>query len=162
MDTRICLTSFLLNRAKKFKMQCLWCGKEFVVSASVYNSGHGKFCRNSCSFKHQTENSAHPRWKGGIIKRGKYTYVYLPTHPHAGKQGYIAEHRIIIENILGRHLRKREVVHHINHDASDNRAENLVLCKSAGQHTVEYHKEVLVKMSKLCIGREPWNKGRRR
>ena len=39
------------------------------------------------------------------------------------------EHRIVMERLIGRFLNESEVVHHINHNRSDNRIENLKLMK---------------------------------
>ena len=97
----------------------------------------------------------------GRIKRGKYIYIKKWDHPNCGKQGYVAEHRLVMENHIGRYLTSNEVVHHKNHDESDNRIENLELCESAGKHMQKYHPEALIKASKNCIGREPWNKGKK-
>jgi hypothetical protein len=68
------------------------------------------------------------RWMGG--KRcdgGGYVYVKFRGHPAAGPQGYVAEHRLVMEKSLGRYLRHDEVVHHINGDRKDNRIENLAI-----------------------------------
>lgn len=60
-----------------------------------------------------------------IISKGKYNYVLLPEHPNATKHGYVLEHRVIVENNIGRLLKKNEFVHHINGKTKDNRFENL-------------------------------------
>jgi hypothetical protein len=54
-----------------------------------------------------------------------YRLVYAPDHPAAHKKGWVYEHRLVAEEMIGRPLRSDEHVHHINEDPSDNRAENL-------------------------------------
>jgi hypothetical protein len=60
-----------------------------------------------------------------VISKGDYNYVLCPEHPKATKNGYVLEHRIVIENYLGRVLNDNEIVHHKNHNKKDNRLENL-------------------------------------
>ena len=82
-----------------------------------------------------------PAWKGGRYKgKDGYIRIYNPEHPYANRQGYVYEHRWIIEQYLGRYLTPKEVVHHINGIKDDNRIENLMVfcCNSA--HT-RYHKD---------------------
>jgi transposase len=65
-------------------------------------------------------------WKGGRIKTGGgHIYVYAPDHPSATKDGYVMEHRLVVEKHLGRILTSKEIVHHKNHIKTDNRIENL-------------------------------------
>lgn len=69
--------------------------------------------------------------KGGVghkkIRGDGYVYIYFPDHPNATKDGYIMEHVLVMEALIGRHLGKDEVVHHKNKQRDDNRKENLVL-----------------------------------
>lgn len=49
------------------------------------------------------------------------------------------EHRVVAEQILGRHLRPGEVVHHIDRDKRNNLPENLMIFPSQAAH-VAWHK----------------------
>src|SRR3990167_5771588 len=81
----------------------------------------------------------------GKIKRGNYWYIFEPDHPFSGKQGYIAEHRLVMEKKIGRYITPQEAIHHINNIPTDNRIENLELCESHGQHTIKYHSNLFQK-----------------
>ncbi len=61
----------------------------------------------------------------------------FPDHPNANSLGYVPEHRLVMEQHIGRYLTKDEVVHHINEDRQDNRIENLQLMTKS-EHT-RYH-----------------------
>lgn len=60
-----------------------------------------------------------------IVSKGDYNYAVVPEHPKAIKRGYVLEHRVVMENAIGRILRDDEIVHHINGIKKDNREENL-------------------------------------
>jgi hypothetical protein len=70
-------------------------------------------------------------WKGGrrIDKRDGYVLICRPDHPDARKDGSILEHRLIMEQIIGKRLSKNDDVNHINGKKDDNRPENLKLVK---------------------------------
>ena len=81
----------------------------------------------------------HPNWKGGkIITSDGYIIIWKPKHPFSNKQGYIKEHRLVMEKHLGRYLKPEEVVHHINGIKKDNRIENLKLLLNLGKHRKEH------------------------
>jgi hypothetical protein len=80
----------------------------------------------------------------GVRKNGRYVHplgyvsLFCPTHPFANSQGHVMEHRLIMEEAIGRILSPQEAVHHINGIANDNRRENLMLFSSRGKH-LQYH-----------------------
>lgn len=63
-----------------------------------------------------------------IISKGDYNYAVVPKHPNASKYGYVLEHRIVVENYLGRLLDDYEVVHHIDGNKKHNDINNLDIC----------------------------------
>jgi len=70
-----------------------------------------------------------PFWKGGKYKdkSSGYIWQHSPHHPQANKNGYVLEHRLVMENYLGRHLKSHEIVYHKNNRKDDNRLRNLGL-----------------------------------
>lgn len=73
-------------------------------------------------------------YKGRVFISG-YVYLYCPSHPNTigTKELYVAEHRLIMEEMIGRYLTCNEVVHHKNGLTQDNRQENLELL-SVSEH----------------------------
>ncbi len=55
----------------------------------------------------------HPAWKGGrVVSYLGYVWLLRPGHHRASKDGYVAEHVLVMERTLGRDLLAGEVVHH--------------------------------------------------
>lgn len=59
-----------------------------------------------------------------------------PFYPMANKQGFIAQHRLVIAQQLGRCLKRWEIVHHKNRIKLDNRPQNLELIENSGNHNM--------------------------
>lgn len=76
-----------------------------------------------------------PNWGGGIVvdKQG-YVLVSQKDHPMATAGGYVRQHRLVMERILGRVLTAEEVVHHRDGDVSNNDPMNLQLFDRNGTH----------------------------
>lgn len=70
-------------------------------------------------------NAGH--WKGGRVSGGRYEQIYSRLHPMANHDGYVLEHRLIMEKKLGRYLTKDEIVHHLDGDGHNNKLSNLKL-----------------------------------
>jgi len=115
-------------------------------------SRKGMSAKGRISKKEKTLGKSHPRKpcseeskrKMSLAKKGKfkkpskyggytarhpkgYVLVFVPDHPYASKDGRVLEHRLVMEEHIGRYLTKDEQVHHINRICDDNRIENLML-----------------------------------
>lgn len=81
-------------------------------------------------------------WKGGrAVDSDGYVLLKMPEHPLANNNGYVREHRLVMERKLGRALSRREVVHHKDGNRSNNHPDNLVLYQSNGDHLREHMAE---------------------
>ena len=76
----------------------------------------------------------HPNWSGGRVKVGRYWYVYEPSNPMATKRGYVAEHRKVVADLVGRPLLPTEAVHHKDANPENNDLSNLELFQSNALH----------------------------
>jgi hypothetical protein len=132
----------------QIQKKCPICGKKFIVRPSDIKAGNGKRCSKECYWKWrkgQLIGKKNPHWNGGRSLAGSskfpYVVIYNPQHPRHEKRGYVLEHRLIMEEHLGRLLKIKEVVHHINGDGLDNRLENLILFPSQAEH-IKYHAQL--------------------
>ncbi len=103
----------------------------------------------------------HPMWKGGKIKKGGAGYIgiWKPDHERADHQGYVYEHTLVMEKMIGRlPVKGKESVHHINLEKTDNEPENLYLC-DYGTH-IKLHRQLeglikpLIQLGILVFDRE--------
>lgn len=101
---------------------------------SKAKKGKGKFCSIKCGKSGEFNHF----WGNGRRKCQGYIHIYKPSHPSATKRGYVPEHRLVMEQYLGRYLTKKEVVHHKNRIRDDNRIENLELMESQSAHYTEH------------------------
>lgn len=109
------------------------------IAKAVGTSGRHvrKFLKDNgivASFSYGSPGQKHPNWKGGRTISKGYVDVYAPFHPNAKKSKRVAEHRIVMEQHLGRLLEDHEVVHHKNGNPTDNRIENLDVFSTNGEH----------------------------
>jgi len=132
---------------------CVYCKKKFIPKTK---NRPAKYCSFVCNGKSTGFKNGHKFIGGekGWIKKGQrlspktefqkksgkwktaggYIRLYMPNHPSASKDGSVLEHRVVLENKVGRLLNRNEIAHHINGIKTDNRPDNLELM-AWGEHT---------------------------
>ena len=109
---------------EKLNKRCKECNKLISIKATFSKSCCQKGGRNY-QFGRKYEKTTN--WAGGRNKNTDgYILIYKPEHP-SYKKNYVPEHRLNMEEKIGRYLIDEEIVHHINGIRDDNRIENLEL-----------------------------------
>lgn len=128
----------MAHRRRAHKSNCAVCGTEMV---SIKRDK--KFCGRACADKHDggarfLKGHRHYNWSGGRMNHRGYILVHAPDHPacQGNTRKYVPEHRLVMENKLGRYLESHENVHHINGIRDDNRLENLELWTKPQPHGI--------------------------
>lgn len=139
---------------------CIVCGKEYTTKGGnrtcpmclhharkhpcpdcgVQVDKRAEVCRQCWGKRHRGEQSA--VWKGGRVtsRSNGYVQVKVPGHPAAGAAGYVREHILVMEKMIGRYLLPGENVHHRNGVRDDNRPANLelwLIAQPAGQRAID-------------------------
>lgn len=115
------------NGSARWVCRCS-CGRKVTVSAKELLGGSTRSC--GCI----------RRRNGGIQKHGDgYLRELAPGHPRANARGYVYQHRLVMERILGRSLILGEVVHHEDGNRANNDPSNLRLFPSDNAHQ-DYHR----------------------
>lgn len=104
------------------------------LSKTLIESGAGKMEKNN-------------NWRGGknFVGENGYIYIKKPEHPHSKVNGYITEHRLVVEKKIKRYLQTKETIHHIDFNRRNNKINNLHLCKSKEEHNT-IHKQNIPKL----------------
>ncbi len=110
------------------------CAKKFGMSTTTVikymrEVGLARTKSESCNVRDANRGKG-SRWNGGRSSKYKPGYMSIYTGVKDGVSQYRTEHLLIAERVLGRKLKKGEVVHHINGDKLDNRNCNLLICSN--------------------------------
>lgn len=91
-----------------------------------------------------------PSYKGGCttICDG-YVFEFVGTHHLANRWGFVAQHRLVMEDKLGRPLIKGEHVHHMDHCPTNNDPNNLEAMSRADH--LKLHRPALFRSRELIL-----------
>lgn len=145
---------------RKVELTCVWCKEPFKVpqchaSRRVYCSSQ---CKEACSKtkarKASWTKDANPNWRGGKSPHSDgYVQARVPADHPFGVNGYILEHRLVMENWLiandptskylvevgGRlYLSPKYHVHHKDEVKSNNDINNLQ-CMTPAEHRAHHN-----------------------
>lgn len=117
-------------------------GKKGITNKGSYKKGHIPWSKSQKGIhlspetefkKEDVLGRKNVNWNGGKRKMGAYIGVLQKNHPFSTKSGYVREHRLIVEQHIGRYLLPKEQVHHLGAE-TDNRPHMLMAFSNDKAH----------------------------
>ena len=140
-----------LSDGKKYVV-CKGCKKTFWIWRC--QAHRRKFCSHKCSLSYWQLGDRNNNWKGGRkIDGDGYILIRVENHPFKRKDGYVFEHRLVVEKFVGRYLTPDEVIHHLDGNKANNKIDNLKIMTIHDHLSFENKKE-----KNPMYGKTPWNK----
>jgi hypothetical protein len=141
--------SHILKRVKYCSRPCYWksmkgrkLSQATIEKLRKYLIGRKCSKRTAKKIGDAQRGEKNHMWRGGR-SFDKYGYVLIksPCHPFASSKGYVYEHRLVMESVLGRYLKPKECVHHKDKNRQNNIPSNLERFDNNAQHLQKAHKE---------------------
>lgn len=128
-----------IAHTQKEVVYCELCGKELLRTPTVIKKNKHHFC----SKEHYDEWLIdHHEKKGVLVNNGIYHHGQGYIFRYQSSKNYKAEHRLVMEQCLGRPLRSDEIVHHKDGNKQNNDISNLEIVTRA-EH-IEIHRSELL------------------
>ena len=115
----------------EYKLNCLHCSLPFTDIKPKHLPAP-KFCSHLC----YGLNKRQPL----VLKNG-YVVVHKPNHPRTNCQGKVRLHLLVMEEKIGRPVKRTESVHHIDGNKLNNHPDNLELFSSHTEHLLHHWRE---------------------
>lgn len=126
---RSCISKYYMNKNHPFKGKHHTEESKQKMSKKLKGKVLSEERKQNLSNAFKGEKSY--RWKGGKTRHGG-GYVLINTGDNNKRQEL--EHYLVMEQALGRPLKRTEVIHHIDGDKTNNKMENLKLCSGQSEH----------------------------
>lgn len=122
------------EKMKKAKRECMKRNPNFCVDCGTKIDYASMRCRKCAGIKRGRKIT--------IKDKSGYILVWQPKHPNSNEKGYVQEHRLVVENFIGRYLTREEVIHHIDTNKENNKIDNLMLFSTQKKH-MQFHMKIV-------------------
>lgn len=124
------------------------------------NKGHVKGEYRKYLPNHNRRVLCGPRnsnWQGGTRHdKDGYVLVMKKTHPRSDANGYVFEHILVVETILGKSIPLYVEIHHVDGNKANNTPSNLVVCQDHGFHMLLHRRQKAL----IACGNANWRECR--